>query len=528
MASVCLLLVVGALMLGASPSGADQSGPGSVFLPPQTAHAVLRRLRRFNSGLEEVLQKANLERECREERCSMEEAREYFENDEKTMEFWAGYIDGDQCQPQPCQNGGACTDGVGSYVCWCKANFDGKNCEIEVDKLCTVDNGGCAHFCEMIDHRAACQCASGYTLGADRKTCDPTEPFSCGIVGGARVRSLLSPRSFNRSDPYFADYDYDYNITALYDQGASYESGGENRSRRSVEDTEVTKVVYWDDAGRVVDANETALGGAFYPTSPTITAEENSDQRIVGGDEAKPGEIPWQVALMSYSESLQKDKPFCGGSLLSEFWVITAAHCLVNAMQSKKEFFVRLGEHDFMNPDGPERDHQVAEQHVHHMYGRKKSQFNHDIALLKLSSPVELSERRRPICLGPRDFTESILRSSANALVSGWGRVKFRGPQASKLQKLEVPYVDRTSCKQKSRSPITHFMFCAGYLSEQKDSCQGDSGGPHATSFRGTWFLTGIVSWGEDCAKDGKYGVYTRVSRYFPWISQKTGIQINI
>ncbi|KAM8835904.1 coagulation factor IX-like [Synchiropus picturatus] len=526
MGSVCLLLVVGAMMLGASPSGADQPGPGPVFMSPPTAHSVLRRLRRFNSGLEEVLQKANLERECREEQCSMEEAREYFENDEKTMEFWAGYVDGDQCQPQPCQNGGACTDGVGSYVCWCKPNFDGKNCEIEVDKLCTVDNGGCSHFCEMVENRAVCQCASGYRLGADKKSCVPTEPFSCGVVGGPRVRSFLSPPTLNRSDFDFVDYnyDYDYNVSQLYDY--SLQSSGQTRSRRSVEATEVTKVVYWDDAGRVVDANQTNLGGAFYPTSATITAEENSDQRIVGGDEAKPGEIPWQVALMSYSESLQMNKPFCGGSLLSESWVITAAHCLVNAMQSKKKFFIRLGEHDFMSQDSAERDYQVAEQHVHHMYG-KKSAFNHDIALLKLSSPAELSEQRRPVCLGPRDFTESILRSSTNALVSGWGRVKFQGPQASKLQKLEVPYVDRTSCKQRSRSPITHFMFCAGYLSQQKDSCQGDSGGPHATNFRGTWFLTGIVSWGEDCAKDGKYGVYTRVSRYFPWISQKTGIQIN-
>lgn len=186
-----------------------------------------------------------------------------------------------------------------------------------------------------------------------------------------------------------------------------------------------------------------------------------------------------------------------------------------------------LGEHDVLQDEGPERDHVVAEKHIHHTYNYKKSPYNNDIALLKLANPVELSNQRSPICLGPKDFTENLLRESRSSLVSGWGRLKFLGAEANKLQKLEVPYVDRTVCKQSSRFHITHFMFCAGFQNGQKDSCQGDSGGPHATNYKGTWFLTGIVSWGEECAKEGKYGIYTRVSRYYPWISQKTGIQVN-
>lgn len=182
-----------------------------------------------------------------------------------------------------------------------------------------------------------------------------------------------------------------------------------------------------------------------------------------------------------------------------------------------------------MNSDeGPERDHNVAERHPHHKYSFKNSPYNHDIALVKLTSPVELSNERRPICLGPKEFIQNIVRESTSSLVSGWGRIRFRGPEATKLQKLEIPYVDRTKCKQSSRDHITRFMFCAGFESEQKDSCQGDSGGPHATNYKGTWFLTGIVSWGEECAKDGKYGVYTRVSEYYRWISNTTGISLSI
>lgn len=184
------------------------------------------------------------------------------------------------------------------------------------------------------------------------------------------------------------------------------------------------------------------------------------------------------------------------------------------------------GEHDVFNDEGPERDHEVSQKILHPMYNYQKSPYNHDIALLKLTVPVELSNTRRPICLGPKSFTETLLRDSSSSLVSGWGRLRFRGVQAPKLQKLEVPYVDRSACKQTSRERITRYMFCAGYLNQQKDSCQGDSGGPHATKYKGTWFLTGIVSWGEDCAQEGKYGVYTRVSNYYPWISFKTGIKI--
>uniref|UniRef100_A0A672FD15 Coagulation factor IX n=1 Tax=Salarias fasciatus TaxID=181472 RepID=A0A672FD15_SALFA len=457
----------------------------SVFVPQHTAHTVLRRQRRHNHGLEEVFQKANLERECREEVCSMEEAREVFENDEKTMEFWAGYIDGDQCDPNPCQNNGNCVDGLSSYLCYCQPNFSGKNCEIG-ELQCSVNNGGCSHFCGMQTNRVVCRCAVGYRLGPDRRTCEPTGKFSCGRVNmssSLNTRSFFSPRSLNTTR--------------------------DNSSNAFKED-------YEDDIAESATETPTEAEEKFswaFPTLPTITAERNTDQRIVGGDEAKPGEIPWQVWVFVF--------PFCGGALLSELWVITAAHCLVQS------FTVFAGEHDVSLAEGPERDHEVAEVHLHHLYNFEKSQYNHDIALLKLSTPVELSSHRRPVCLGPKDFTENLLMEASGSLVSGWGRLKFQGPQADKLQKLQIPYVDRATCKQSSRDHVTRFMFCAGYRNIQKDACQGDSGGPHVTNYKGTWFLTGIVSWGEECAKDGKYGIYTRVSRYYAWISQTTGIRTN-
>uniref|UniRef100_A0A3B5BI18 Coagulation factor IX n=1 Tax=Stegastes partitus TaxID=144197 RepID=A0A3B5BI18_9TELE len=535
MARVCTLFFVVGLWLEMYGLLAELTEENAaVFVSQQAANTVLRRLRRYNSGLEEVLHKDNLERECREETCSFEEAREVFENDEKTMEFWAGYVDGDQCDPPPCQNGGQCQDGVSSYVCWCKPNFRGKNCEIEVTKQCSVNNGGCFHFCTMQADRAVCKCAAGYRLGPDKKSCEPTVEFSCGrVTSSASTRTFLSPRSSNtlrssetkrNSNDTLPDDYYDEDISLIYDylDPSMNHSDVLNISQTSAPD--VHSVTSDADASvrkaRSVTESPTEkpkkLSWAF-PTTPTIVAKDNLDQRIVGGDTAIPGEIPWQVTLMSHSAVLQRAQPFCGGSLLTEFWVITAAHCLVGEKKC---------EHDVTEHEGPERDHVVAEQHLHPLYDFSKSQYNHDIALLKLAKPVELSNQRRPICLGPKDFIQSLLRDSSTSLVSGWGRLKFQGLEATKLQKLEVPYVDRTLCKQSSRDHITRNMFCAGFSSEQKDSCQGDSGGPHATNYKGTWFLTGIVSWGEECAKDGKYGIYTRVSRYYTWISQKTGLRM--
>uniref|UniRef100_UPI003AAB370A coagulation factor IXa n=1 Tax=Centroberyx gerrardi TaxID=166262 RepID=UPI003AAB370A len=459
---------------------------GQVFLSGQAADSVLRRQKRYNTGMFEEFMQGNLERECIEEKCDLEEAREAFENDEKTMEFWVGYVDGDQCKSSPCQNQGKCKDQRGSYTCECLSGFTGRNCEIVTARRCDLNNGDCMHFCESVGtFGAKCSCAEGYVLTDDGMNCEPDGiTFSLwtaslqNITSVTNISTTTSPLSTSASTTVPSPATDD-----------------------SIVDLSRSRLLRWAHSDTAVPTEETP----------------EADRRIVGGKVVVPGEIPWQVAFIARPSG----QLFCGGSILSELWVITAAHCLVEAQGS---FFIRVGEHDIYTNDGTEQDHEVLEEHIHPRYDASVSMYNHDIALLRLKSPINFSTTARPICLGPKAFTEALVKEASPATVSGWGRIRFLGSQANTLQKVDVPFTSRTECKDSSSTRITRYMFCAGYYDEAKDSCQGDSGGPHANRYHDTWFLTGIVSWGEECAKEGKYGVYTRVSHYHRWIHHIMGV----
>ncbi|KAM9376198.1 coagulation factor IXa [Pholidichthys leucotaenia] len=472
---------------------------GQVFLSDQTANRVLQRRRRENNGLFEEVLEGNMERECIEEVCDLEEAREIFENDEKTMEFWMGYADGNQCRPNPCLNQSSCKDKLGYYTCSCVAGFTGRNCEIVIEKRCDVNNGDCMHFCEsMGTFGAKCSCATGYKLMQDGVTCEPEDEFPCGRTALKEVSGVVKRSLFRYENVSLQ------NTTSLPDATP-------NSSTVTSPPSTSASTMQPNSSGDNQDQWKYKV--------TTIPSEEQPEPyiRIVGGGVVRPGEIPWQVALIAR----QGNHLFCGGSILNEHWVITAAHCLREVHGS---FFVRVGEYNIHITEGTEQDYDVLEQHLHPRYNASVSLHNHDIALLYLKEAINFSATVRPICIGPKTFTESLIKASSPATISGWGRTRFLGATSVTLKKVEVPYTDRTECKRSSSTKITPVMFCAGYYDEAKDACQGDSGGPHANSIHETWFLTGIISWGEECAKQGKYGVYTRLSLYYRWINHVIGL----
>ncbi|NXA84781.1 FA9 factor, partial [Thryothorus ludovicianus] len=465
------------LILSLCLLGACLGDENTVFIENKEASSVLQRQRRANSNrLEEVIP-GNLERECVEEKCSYEEAREVFENEEKT-------VNGDQCNPNPCKNGAQCKDGINSYVCWCPAGFEGKNCEI--DFTCAIKNGGCKHFCShQPPQRVVCSCAAGYKLHEDGKSCEPTVPFPCGKITAPEAKRKLT-RSMNTFEHW--------NITPedLDDAHEEAMNSTDSSTDRSMDNS--------------TDSSTAA--------PPRITPMLRTGTRVVGGSDSMKGEVPWQVLLVN-SDGLG----FCGASIINEKWLVTAAHCLKPGYTHN--LTAVAGEHDVHSDDHTEQRRKVVRLLPHPTYDASINEYHNDIALLELEQPLTFNSYVTPICLGSREFTNALLKQGMGT-VSGWGKKFFRGRKATTLQVVKVPFVDRPTCLKSTSTTILQNMFCAGFPTGDKDTCEGDSGGPYTTEIEGTWFLTGITSWGEECALPGKYGIYTRVSKYVKWIKQTT------
>ncbi|KAL0100844.1 hypothetical protein PUN28_019316 [Cardiocondyla obscurior] len=245
--------------------------------------------------------------------------------------------------------------------------------------------------------------------------------------------------------------------------------------------------------------------------------------KIVGGKGAQFGEWPWQVLIREATWLGLFTKNKCGGVLITDKYVITAAHCQPGFLASLVAVF---GEFDISGELEPKRSITKNVRRVIVNRGYDPATFENDLALLELESPVQFDEHIVPICM-PDDGVDFTGRM---ATVTGWGRLKYNGGVPSVLQEVQVPIMENSVCQEmfqtaKQSKLILDSFLCAGYANGQKDSCEGDSGGPLVMDRAdGRWFLVGTVSHGIKCAAPYLPGVYMRTSYFKPWLHSITGV----
>uniref|UniRef100_A0A3Q3Q1C0 Prothrombin n=2 Tax=Monopterus albus TaxID=43700 RepID=A0A3Q3Q1C0_MONAL len=583
-----------------------------VFLSSQLASQLLVRSRRANQVFEE-LKPGNLERECFEEICDHEEAREVFEQTEKTEKFWEKY---QVCKGTQITRTETGVDTVrqciaGHCIYDKEANYEGYINITKSGKLCQHWKHSFPHpimrefnasepnstlkenFCRNPNDSPEGPWCFTQDPTVQKETCrvpicgevfvpptvalKPVQTGEClpnygldytgnlGItLGGHTCLQWSSPVATALSkdkefipevslqgnkcrnpdkDPegpwcyvedsgnVTIDYcDLELCEDPLFDDGLMTETVGMERSVV----TPTRKMMF---SPRTFGQGESECGQRpLFEKKGKKDAKEDEllesyrGERIVGGNDAEVASAPWQVML--YKRTPQE--LLCGASLISDQWILTAAHCILYPPWQKNftsnDILVRLGKHNRAKFErGIEMIVAIDKIIVHPRYNWKEN-LNRDIALLHMRRPVRFTDEIFPICLPTKEVAQNLMIGGYKGRVSGWGNLKETWNPATRklptvLQQIQLPIVEQDICRSSTSVAVTDNMFCAGFKPEDTqrgDACEGDSGGPFVMKYpaENRWYQIGIVSWGEGCDRDGKYGFYTHLFRLGKWMKK--------
>ncbi|XP_013421746.1 chymotrypsinogen A-like [Lingula anatina] len=237
--------------------------------------------------------------------------------------------------------------------------------------------------------------------------------------------------------------------------------------------------------------------------------------RVVGGNEASPNHWSSVGSLQTISSTY-----ICGGSIITPNWVVTAAHCLDSIHDDADDYQVVFGDHNQDPSSGREVIARVSRIIKHEHYGSDGPGFRNDIALLKLSQPVQFTRYIQPACL---PTVNNVFTSSDECLILGWGETKGTRESNVLLRELRLDIIPNTNCSAMwSKYPhpgarVLPFHICVGVVGSE--TCNGDSGG-HVFCKKGDqWVTVGVSSWAVgDCDTPEFPAVYSRITSYLSWI----------
>ena len=291
-------------------------------------------------------------------------------------------------------------------------------------------------------------------------------------------------------------------------------------------------------------------------------AGESAGARVIGGQIAAEGAWPWQVALMVAGAPETPDGQFCGGSLILDTWVMTAAHCVhmqgddgTYADIDPAQIAVLVGTNELAPGKGDLVPVKAVFRHPDYV----GTGFDHDIALVQLARAP--TAPFATVHIPDAAFGDLLDQPGVVTLVTGWGLTEG-GSHPDALHQAEIQMMDRNMCnatlmdaraeeagkafgyavevfgvkdddayalwdqlRAKAPEPMSENFLCSGTFEGGKTACSGDSGGPLVVALEdGSYIQAGVVSWGlsgaegKGCNEAAPFSAYTRVSNFVPWL----------
>uniref|UniRef100_A0A182PJ54 Peptidase S1 domain-containing protein n=1 Tax=Anopheles epiroticus TaxID=199890 RepID=A0A182PJ54_9DIPT len=269
-----------------------------------------------------------------------------------------------------------------------------------------------------------------------------------------------------------------------------------------------------------VDDEQMQIGVLSYVlvTLAALIAAKPSRPKIVGGDQAIPHEFPYQISLQwNYNNGEEDPFHFCGGSLIADRFVLTAAHCVPSEISPDGFPEAVAGEHDFSQYDAAVQRRRIAEVYVHEDY--EGGVGPNDIAVFRVDQPFRLNRNVQLVKL-----PEPNVIPTGDCTISGWGSTSFNifPSYPDTLMKTTIPIMDLNVCREiYAMQEVADSNICAGTMEGTSSVCSGDSGGPLVQT-ENEIVQVGIVSWGGvPCGGYRNPGVFVRVSYFIDWINDK-------